>query len=106
MNNPGLLDRKITIQVKTVTRDAEGGPVETWADEATRYAQKIDQGGREFRSAGVVNSEVTTLFRMRYYGGLTAQHRIVYSGVTYEIVSVNEGAGRLDETLVQAKATK
>lgn len=99
----GDLDRSVTIQAKTVTRDDFGGPVETWADEITRRAKKIDQGGRDFRAAGVLNAEVTTLFKMRYYAGLTPQKRIVCGGLTYDIVAAYEGAGRLQETIVQAK---
>jgi SPP1 family predicted phage head-tail adaptor len=100
----GEYDRSVTIQAKAVTLDDFGGTVETWADEITRRAKKIDQGGRDFRAAGVLNAEVTTIFRMRYYAGLTPQKRIVCGGLTYDIVAVFEGAGRLAETVVQAKA--
>jgi head-tail adaptor len=100
---PGDYDRPVTIQAKVITRDDFGGLVETWADLASRMARKIDQGGREFRAAGVTSAEVTTLFRMRYYAGLTPQHRLVCGGITYDIVAAYEGAGRFVETVIHAK---
>ena len=103
MITAGELDRKVTIQAKTTTTDAFGGIVETWADDSTRWAKKIEQGGREFRAAGAINADVTTIFKMRYSADLTAQHRLSYGGRTYEILGITEGNERGREMLVQTR---
>jgi len=106
ITNPGDLDRRVVLQAKTVTKDAFGGAVESWADAGSRWAQKIDRGAREFRAAGVTNAEVTTVFRMRGFDGITTHHRISYGGQFYEIVGIVEGAGRgSTELFVHAKVT-
>ena len=98
------LDRRITIQVKTTTRDDAGGEVTTWADALRVCAAKADQGGREFRAAGTLLAETTTVFTIRHFRGLGAlTHRISYDGTSYDILSVGE-IGRRDGMIVQAKA--
>ena len=101
--NIGRMDRRITIQRKTVTRDANGSEVPTWADWKTVWASKADSGSREFRSAGALFAETTTLFGIRYLAGLTGQDRIVYRGVNYDIVGAPAEVKRLEEMLIQAK---
>jgi SPP1 family predicted phage head-tail adaptor len=102
--NPGALDRQITLQAKVATRDSFGGAAERWIDRGDVWAQRLDQGGGEFRRAGVVNSEVTTIFRLRYNPNLTPAMRILHEGALFDIVSINEGEGRRMWTIVQAKA--
>jgi SPP1 family predicted phage head-tail adaptor len=105
MNNPGLLDRKITIRVKTVTRGSAGGPAESWADLATVYAQLVNTAGREFRASGSLRAETTHVFRIRYRSDLTTQHRITYNGAAHDILQITE-EGRHDTLLVQAATTE
>jgi SPP1 family predicted phage head-tail adaptor len=105
MNNPGLLDRKLTIQVKTVTRGSAGGVAEAWADLATVWAQLVSTTGREFRASGSLRAETTHAFRIRHRSDLTTQHRIVYGGVAHDIVQIAE-EGRRDSMLIQAQATE
>lgn len=102
--NPGALDRLVAIQAKVATRDSFGGFVERWIDRGKAWAQKLDQGGSEFRRAGVTNAEVTTIFRMRYNPDLTPAMRILHEGTLYDIVAVTEGEGRHVWSIVQAKA--
>jgi SPP1 family predicted phage head-tail adaptor len=101
--NIGRLDRRITIQRKTTTRDANGGEVVTWSDWKTVWASKADQGSREFRSAGALYAETTTIFGIRYLAGVTGQDRIVYRETVYDIVGAPSEVVRLTEMLIQAK---
>lgn len=101
--NIGKLDRRIMIQRKTTTRSASGAEVVTWANWKPVWASKADQGSREFRAAGALFDETTTLFGIRYLPGLTGQERIVYRGVNYDIIGAPAEVKRLEEMLIQAK---
>jgi SPP1 family predicted phage head-tail adaptor len=100
--NPGRLDRRITIQAPVQARDASGGVVTTWLDAATVSAQRIDQGGREFRSAGSLLSETTAIFEIRYFRGITTAHRVKESETVYDVLAVGE-IGRREGMRLQAK---
>lgn len=100
--NPGKLDRRIVIQTATNTTDSSGGFTTVWTDTARIWASKSDQGGREFRAAGTLMAETTTVFGIRYFTGLTTQHGISYDGKFYDIVSIGE-IGRREGMTIQAK---
>ena len=86
----GRLDRRVTIQTRTLTRNSYGEQVETWADDDTVWGERFDLRGREFFAARQVSADVTTRFRLRYRTGLTVLHRLVCDGVTYDIHQVSE----------------
>lgn len=89
--NPGLLDRLITVQALTETRDAAGGVVSSYTSlEPQIYARRVDRGGREFRTSSALNAEVTSIFTIRSYTGLTSKHRFVDGGITYDLVYVQQ----------------
>lgn len=102
MSNPGKFDRRVTVQVKTTTRGAEGGVAESWADLTTLWAQKVDESSREFRAALARHGETVIVFRLRYYAGLDAGlHRLVYESKNYDIAPPIE-EGRREFMLVSA----
>ena len=86
----GRLDRRVTIQARTLTRNAYGEQVETWADVATVWGEKNDLKGREFLAARQLSADITTRFRLRYRADVTVQHRLVCEAVTYDINQVSE----------------
>jgi SPP1 family predicted phage head-tail adaptor len=102
--NAGLLDRSIVIQTRADTRDANGGITTTWSTFATVWARRADQGGREFRSAGILNAEITTLWTIRYIDGLTAKHRITYGSGVWDILSIGELGNRRQYLQLATKA--
>lgn len=86
----GGLDRRVTLQRKTVIVDDYGGEIETWNDLATVFAQVQQQGGREFFEAAQVQAEKRVVFSIRYYPGLTVLDRVFYDGTAHNIVEVRE----------------
>lgn len=78
--NAGPLCHRVTVQAKTITTDAYGGPVETWTDVATVWASVEPLQGRELANAQATNAEITTRIRMRYLAGVSASNRIVFEG--------------------------
>lgn len=101
----GKLDRRITIERRSVTRSTSGEESESWATLAEVWAHKLPITGREFYAAGAahVSSEETARFRIRYLAGLSAQDRIVEGGKTWNVVNVAE-LGRADGVELTAQA--
>lgn len=84
----GKLDRKITIQTKSVTSSDSGEPVETWANLSVRRSASM----WPFKAAeGFTTPEKTAYeqieFRVRYssdVAALSPQDRIIYPALTEE----------------------
>jgi SPP1 family predicted phage head-tail adaptor len=102
----GKMDRRVTLQSRSVERNVHGEQVVTYTDLATVSAQKMDPRGREFFAAQQTQAEVTTRWRIRYRSDLTVMHRLVYDGLAYDIVQVSEMGRRAGlELFTTAAAT-
>lgn len=100
----GALDRRLTIQGFTTTRDPESNEeIQTWADLGTVWANKRDVSAREFFSAGSDNSEQVSVFTIRWRTGLTSLLRVIYEGQVFDITGFSE-IGRRQYLALQAKA--
>lgn len=86
----GILDRRITIEVKTLTIDSFGQEIETWRTFATVWASLGKQAGRETFEADqkVATNEAT--FTIRYQAGILETMRISFEGEFYDITSIEE----------------
>lgn len=91
----GKLDRRITIQTRAVSYDADGGEVITWDNTREQWAERETPGATErFVDAQRV-ANVDTLFRLRWnddvMNNTTAlTNRIMYRDRWYEILAVVE----------------
>ncbi len=104
MVEAGKLNKKITVQKKTLGTPSSGYAAETWTDHSTRYAEMITTGGREFYAAQKVNEETTALFRMRYTAAINTAMRIKLGSRIFEILPpLNDVNGRHEELLVSTK---
>lgn len=86
----GPLDRRVTIQRFTETRNEYNEPIAVWTDLATLSAQVIQQSGREFLSADQTQAERPVLFRLRWLDGVTVLDRVSYGGRVHNIQDVKE----------------
>lgn len=87
----GKLDRRLTLQTLTTTRGAEGGIVETWADLATVWAERLEETSREYRAAGARHTDISRVFRIRHRAGLgSGANRVVYESQEYDLIGVRE----------------
>ena len=85
----GTLRQRITIQQKTVTRDAYGAEVITWADVVTdEPAAVLPIRGREYVALKQAQADVTTRFVIRYRSGITPAMRILHGSAVYDITDV------------------
>lgn len=100
MIRTGNLTKKITIQSKTVTQDAELNAIETWADWKAVWAEPLDQTSREFYRLSKVNTEITRVFRIRYIAGVTPRQRVKYGAEVLEIIGQPENEGERKVSLL------
>jgi len=94
--NPGTLDRRITIQKRTITRDSFGDAVESWADWRTSIParQIYRSGGESFGASEQRVATRTVVFRIRYLslGDVLdpAAYRITFGGQVYDVRAIEE----------------
>ena len=86
----GKLDQRITLQSKAVARDAMGGEIITWTDQATVWAAADVLQGREYFNAEKQQSEITIRFRIRFRSDVTSAWRVAWRAKFYDIVDVIE----------------
>ena len=89
----GRLDQRITLQAKSVVRDAMGGEVVTWQDVATVWASAEPLRGREFFAAQQLQDETTVRFRLRWRSGVVPSMRVLWRAQPYDIQSVIDPNG-------------
>ena len=102
--NPGAMNRRIQVQVRTLTQDATGARVETWLNAFKLWAQPVRQAAREGVVSDAERTTDTRQFRIRYNSTITAgTHRISYQSRFYDITSVDE-EGIRDRLLLTCNA--
>lgn len=99
----GKLNRRVSIQARTVTYNTMNEEVEAWAHSFYTWAQVVTTGGGEFYAAQRLNSEVSAVFNVRYDKDITIYHRINYGGRTFDILSVNDVDGGRKKMQIAAK---
>lgn len=93
----GRLNRRITVQRATTTRDDMNAPVEAWADVGTFWAEQVQQRPTEAWKAGQTAAQVETVFRVRWLertASITPLDRLICEGRDYRIVGVTESVRR------------
>jgi SPP1 family predicted phage head-tail adaptor len=85
-----LLTERLTLQAKAVTRDALGGEVLTWSDQATVWARVEAITGREVHAAQQLQAEVTLRAQIRARPDLaiSAEWRALWNGDVLAIHAV------------------
>lgn len=90
----GGFDRKITIQQRAVTRDADGGEKESWADFTTAWATVTGYSrkkGNEYFANDREAGESIITFTIRWIAGVNLQMRILHDdGLYYDISGIVE----------------
>lgn len=85
----GKLRHRVTIQEPVNIQDpVTGGLTSSWQDVASVWAQVYPLSAREFIAAQAGQAEITTRITIRYRPGITAKHRIIFRGQTYNIEGV------------------
>jgi len=87
MIDPGELRHRITLQVKSKTRDAHGGESITWTDVATVWAKVKRLRGREYYAANKEEHRISAEITTRNVYRVTPDWRVFHDGINYNIVS-------------------
>lgn len=85
----GTLNRQIVIKRATSTVDSYGGQVQTWTTFMfDPWARVMPLSGNELFKAKQIHEALDTEFTIRYSTAVRPDHRIVYNGKQYDIVSI------------------
>lgn len=85
------MDRVLTIQRVTLgAPDANGVPVETWADLVTLRAVKLEGTAVDIEHEAIGITDTRVKLQTWFYAGLTLNDRATYEGCTYEIKWLQE----------------
>lgn len=87
MLTAGQLTQRVTIQAPPTAVDALGQAGGAWTDVATVWAQAQPLRGRELLAADAMQLPATVRFRVRWRAGVTGQHRLLWRGEAYRLVS-------------------
>lgn len=90
------LDKRITIQHKTLVSDGWGSSTETWANlistgDGKVWANRLVLNGKEFITAGAETAQSSATWRIRKMSGIKSSMRILYEDEIYNITSVQPG---------------
>lgn len=91
----GKLDRRVTFQTKTETKESDGGVSVTWADTFTTWANVLELKGKEKYEASQLVDKADIKLKIRYRTNVNVKMRFVYSDNFYDIYSISE-LGRQD----------
>lgn len=89
----GKLDRRITIQGRSVTQSDSGQEVVTWTDVATVWAESVTLRGIERFSVQQIVGHAIMTFRIRWsttVSAVTTKHRLSFDGRVFDITDVRE----------------
>lgn len=81
----GSLDRRVTIQSPSESKNSIGEGVKSWSTVATVWAAIEPLSSRELLAQRREVSDVSTRIRIRYRPGITAAMRIVHGSNVYRI---------------------
>lgn len=96
---------RVTIQKPVEQQSSFGETTLTWEDEGTVYASVMGVRASDYFAAQQAGVLVTHRIRIRFFPGLTHQHRLIWRGRTMEISSVLEREARsVHEILAREEA--
>ena len=84
----GRLNKRVTIQELSISKDQFNADIESWADVITVWAHIEPLRGREYWQAKQVVAEVTGRITIRYQQGIDEKMRVTYGDKTYNILAV------------------
>lgn len=92
-------NQRITLQSKSVTRNAIGEEVVTWADSFTVWAKVMPLRGNAFYAANQQQHVIDARFLIRQRAGLVENMRLQWRGEPYDITSLIPGTAQYQGTI-------
>jgi SPP1 family predicted phage head-tail adaptor len=101
----GLMRERVTVQRPVEQQSAFGEATITWEPEGEVWASVQGLSSREVLQAQQANAVITHKIRIRFFPGLTHQHRLVWRGRVMEISSVQERETRTLHEILAREVT-
>ena len=95
----GKLDKRISLQRRSVVRDTFGSGNESFSNLGTVWAEVRGVSGKEFFESRIENAEDVLEFKIRYREDLSRVDRVVYNGQIYDIINIKEIGRKVGLTL-------
>lgn len=100
-------NKKIEVKLLTETEDEIRQQITGWNTFFKPWAEIKCTGGREYYAAAQVNYENDMTFRIRWSrkiaGKLTSELRIVYGGIVYNVVHIEDVNEQHRELVIRAR---
>lgn len=90
----GRLRHTVTLQSKSVSRDAVGGESITWSTFATVPAEVQPLSGREYVAMRQAQADVSVRVRLRYLSGVNPAMRVQHGSAVYNVLEVIDVGAR------------
>ena len=101
----GQMRERVTIQKPVERQNPFGEATLEWEDEGTVYASVMGVRAADYFAAQQAGVLVTHRIRIRFFPGLTHQHRLVWRGRVMEVSSILERETRaIHEILAREEA--
>lgn len=94
MTDPGLLNRRLTLEEPVETPDGAGGVIRSYATVATLWAQVMPISSRGDVEAEKPGGAVMHRIRIRQSPDITTRHRFRDGTAIFRIVSLRDPDGR------------
>lgn len=101
----GQMRERVLIQAPVTEQSPFGEATTTWADSGEVWASVRGLSSREVLQAQQANAIVTHMIRVRFFPGLTHQHRLIWRGRTMEIASLMEREARTAHEIMAREVT-
>lgn len=86
----GQMRERVLIQAPVTEQSPMGEATTGWEDVGEVWASVRGLSSREVLQAQQANAIVTHVIRVRFFPGLTHQHRLIWRGRTMEVASLME----------------
>lgn len=86
----GRMDRRVLLQVGSVTKATNGERTETWSDYDWRWAEMMNTSAAEGLEGDRILVSTSATFRMRFDAVVTEKYRLIYRNRIFNIIGVNE----------------
>lgn len=100
----GALRNPVTLQEKSVTRDAFGGEVVTWTTVSTGWAELDPWQMRESLNLRRQQGDAVVGFRVRSTMAASLGKRLYFDGAGYNIIEIDATLKHKGELLITARA--
>ena len=94
MSNPGLLSRRLTLEVPVETADGAGGVTRSFEAVATLWAQVTEVSAARALEADRAGARISHRIVIRFADDITTRHRLRDGDRVFRIVALRNADGR------------